>query len=415
MAHSERPAIMVDLLEDHFDELDFLWEQRERIVFDIDYDLNDFTAHEERAWAHLDGLKLGREHSLDLARPHLDGDAVGAATAAAFIFLAMERSELVAELMERFTAGGPEVREGIRIALRHREIGAVLAQLREATESGDPDLRSAAIDILAFHRLPCPAIHPEWLTDGDPLVRARLTAALGRGAPGTWSPTQLGVMLDMADPVPRMAALAASARLGMAGLAGLCRQVAMQTENLAPEALAFLGVVGGPEELEFLQEMIKKPGLGTAALEGLGALGDVAAIPSLVSAMPDPVLAHAAGAAFRRITGADDIDADGPLPVPEGMSEEEADFLDSSLPPDPNRAEEWWARENGRFEKEGRWQAGSEVSEDPLGNRFNDLPLPCRRDLYLRECVLHRSETPDLELEATAELQVQKFLALTGN
>jgi len=407
MTGSERPAIMVDILEDHFDELDFLWEHRERVVFDIDYDLNDLAAHEERAWAHLDGLKLGREHSIDLARPFLDGDAAGAATAAAFTFLAMESSELTTELMERLAAGGPEVREGIRIALRHQDVGGLLARLQEMAQETDPDLRSAAIDLLAFHNMPCPTIQPEWLSDGDAAVRARLASAIGRKAPGTWGPPQLGMMLDMAGPVSRRAALETSARLGMPGLAGLCRRVAMQTENLAPEALAFLGVVGGPEELEFLRDMTTKPGLELAALETLGALGCVEAIPVLVTAMADPALAHAAGAAFRRITGADDIDADEPLPVPEGVNEEEADFLDSSLPPDPDRANEWWAAENARFEPTGRWQAGVDVSQDPLGECFNELPLPCRRDIYLQECALHRSETPELELEAMADLQLQ--------
>jgi uncharacterized protein (TIGR02270 family) len=305
MTGIERPAIMVDILEDHFDELDFLWEHRERVVFDIDYDLNDLAAHEERAWAHLDGLKLGREHSIDLARPFLDGDAVGAATAAAFTFLAMESSELTTELMERFAAGGREVREGIRIALRHQDVGVLLARLQDMAQEADPDLRSVAIDVLAFHNMPCPTLQTEWLSDGDDVARARLASAIGRGAPGTWGPPQLGMMLDMAGPVSRRAALETSARLGMPGLAGLCRRVAMQTENLAPEALAFLGVVGGLEELEFLQDMTAKPGHGTAALDALGALGCAGAIPTLVDSMADPALAHAAGAAFRRITGAD--------------------------------------------------------------------------------------------------------------
>ena len=83
-----RPPVFLDILDEHFEELDFLWEQRERVVFAPDWVLDELAEHEDRADAHLDGLRIGEAHSVDLARPALADGERSAATAAAMTFLA---------------------------------------------------------------------------------------------------------------------------------------------------------------------------------------------------------------------------------------------------------------------------------------------------------------------------------------
>jgi hypothetical protein len=131
-------------------------------------------------------------------------------------------------------------------------------------------------------------------------------------------------------------------------------------------------------------------------------MGNVRSIPALLKAMADPKLTHAAGAAFVRITGARRIESDQPLPPPPELPEDEAEFWNDTKPPDPGRAGAWWEKEKGGFTPEGRWQAGRDVSKQPLGEVFPLLPLECRRDLYFCIRASDPQQTADLELEKRA-------------
>jgi hypothetical protein len=113
MIELPRPPAMLDILEEHLNELDFLWEQRERFIFSPDWTLKQLAAHEERAEAHLDGLRIGAGHSVDLARPALTAGESGLATAATFVLMAFSIPELEREVL-RFPDGAPKSRKGIR-------------------------------------------------------------------------------------------------------------------------------------------------------------------------------------------------------------------------------------------------------------------------------------------------------------
>jgi len=231
-----------------------------------------------------------------------------------------------------------------------------------------------------------------------PESRALGFAALGR----------LGRLVDarlleagLADPSPavRTAALQAAARSGLPGLADLCRR------HTASEALAFLGLLGDRSDRAHLETAVGgDPERSRAALRGLAALGCVGAVPALLAWMDDAALAVPAAGAFRRITGAEGLEADGGESARQesdaGVDSEdvEAEFADDAAPPDPVRARAWWQARAAAFAPEGRWQAGAEVARP--GSWSLDLPLGLRRDLWLSERARDLAATPDLELEA---------------
>lgn len=381
------PALpgVLDILEEHLEELGSLLEQRERVVYAPDWTLKSLVTLEERAEAHLDGLRIGAPNSIDIARPALTADETGGATAATFVLMAFDGVELEREVLQALKTAPPKSRDGIRIGLHHCDIKRLAAELAEIAGAAEPAVRAAALDVLAFHRLPPPKGIPMLLGDPDPHVRRLVYDAAGRFG-GPWGYDVLRDALDGDVPTLRIAALRASARMGLMGLDDSCRQAGTRAQNPVPEALEFLGVLGNPKDLPILQNAMARPELAGAALSGMGKLGSVGAIPVLLGAIGNETLGHAAERAIVRIMGA----------------AAELGSSDASLPPDPAKARAGWEKAKSRFTIEGRWQAGFDISKTPLGENFDAMPLDVRLDVYLGARARDPQRTTDRELERMA-------------
>jgi hypothetical protein len=391
-----RPRIAPDIVEEHFDELDALWEQREANLFTPDWTLRHLAAHEARAEVNLDGLRLAEWHGIDLARERLTSAGRSGATAATFVLWESGDAAIRDEVVGQFRAGPAEVRDGIRIALRHLSLGESRVELTDASADGG-DVAAAAADVLTFHRLAVTGIDALLTAAGVESLKHALGAAgrSGRLPTDRWIP-----LMRHADASVRTVALHAAARAGLPNVAVFCREAATTAED--PVAIAFLGVLADPGDIPLLQSALARPELAVAAVAALGAMGLVTAIPVLLDLMADPALGTAAAAAYRRITGARDIEGEKPHPpppVPEGEDEDE------SLPPDPAKARSDWERRQTSMTAETRWQGGRPISSGSLPADFDDLTLETRRDVYLRGRCLTAGAIPDLELEAVAARQ----------
>jgi uncharacterized protein (TIGR02270 family) len=388
------PRVMLDILEEHFDELDFLWEQRERMLFAPDRYLNDLAQLEERAEAHLDGLRIGCEHSVQIARPHLAGKEVGAATAAAFVFLAMDTPALAIDLMNALPDASDEARDGVRIALRHSDVRPVQDRLYELSVGSDIHLRALAADVLAFHRLRPPPEVERLLSDDDSAVARLGYRAAGRF--GKLAERDLQRSLASDDPTLRRIGLEEAARTGIPELLRACRAAASGPRCIA-EAVAFLGVIGEPDDIGTLKAALMRAESANAALAGMGSLGSPAAVPLILDAMEVPELASAAADAFTHVTGVHDITLTrAPAVSPTEDAEDEIDDLPS---PDPQRARAVWDGLKARFASSPRWEAGRDVSSMDLGTALATLPLRCRREHFLRLSAREPEATRNIELE----------------
>lgn len=396
-----RRRIALDILEEHFEELDFLWEQRERRIFSPDWTLAQLADHEDRCEAHLDGLRIGAEHSVTIARPFLAGEETGAATAAGLIFLAMESPELAGEVLDTIVSAKDEVRTGVRIALRHSSVRLVTDRLYAFAIDRDAKLRVLAADVLAFHGLKPPPELEELFAHEEAQIRRLAYGAAGR-MNGVLTVRHVEDAVRSDDPQLRRIALEAAARAGLSEVLAICRKAAQGARPVA-EAVRFLGVIGTGEDLPAIRRALREPPLAMAAIEALGALGDSAGVPLLLEAMASAELAERAAAAFARITGITDVQLEKPV----GTSARDEEDDETSLI-DAVRASSAWERAKRSFTPNRRWQQGKDIASIGLAAAMATVSLQSRRDLYLAARVNGESPTSHVELEGMVKRRTNK-------
>ncbi len=393
--------ILTSIVDEHFLELDILWERREASLHDPELTAADLAALEQRAQRHLEGLLLAPEYALDLARRALAANERGAATAAGFVMMDLGDPALAEELVRTLATATPEIAHGIRIALRHRDIGKQEPLLRELTASTIPHVVACSCDILSFHhRDHVPSVR-ELLTDADEETRTLAITALGRWA-GPWTVDDLRAQLSIAvAPAAHRAALETSAVVALPELLDTCREVGTRDSDPSLEALVFLGVIGDAAEIPILQRALARPDLAPAAVAALGALGAPEGVPIILEALANPLLAHPAAVAFLRITGAENVQGE-PVPPPAELDEDAAAFWDEYVPADPVLARRWWEANGSRFAADTRWNAG--LAADAATT--DALPLALAGDLTLRTC--YRASPSAAEAPTSSNVSIEK-------
>ncbi|MFH1143528.1 MAG: hypothetical protein V1774_03195 [Candidatus Eisenbacteria bacterium] len=441
MASPSSPDVMLDIVAEHLEELDSLWELREGVIFAPDWTLANLAQLEERAEAHLDGLRIAGRHAVALARPLLEGEdtsgggGVFAAAAATMVFLEAGEQDLVDEILEAFRAAAPEVLDGMRIGMRHSRVAGVSDGLRACMEDGSPLVRAAAADVMAFHRREGPPAARRLLEEPDSTV--------WRWALGAWARWDIRARssgkrvlqeqhlergLAAEDPALRRSALRACAHAGLPRLLDICRERIASRGAALPECVHFLGVIGEPDDLRHLEAALGTPSLATAALAGMGALGVAEAVPVLIECTQDPGLSFAAGTALLRILGGEwsdiqeqtapgsnderaqepasrqnDERPDGSAPEP--GEETDREFEEEMPRADSRRARALWERHRALMKQGSRWQGGREMPPASSVDTFDVLGLDARRDAYLRAWARDGERIADRELEARARLQ----------
>ncbi len=377
--------VIPEILRLHFEELDFLWEQRGTLIDSPASNLHDLARLEERVEAHLDALRIDGEHTVGLALPALTSEESGEAAAATLACMASGDERAARAVIAALSGGEEGTRDGIRGALRHCEIGRIEAELREVASVGDAGVRAVVVDVLAFHRLPAPPGLLELLGSERDEVRRRSIEAAGRFG-GPWSRDFLESALASGDARLAAAALEASTRVGLPLVSEICRRAVKTARH--PEALRYLGVLGDPRDLALLVDSLAESARATHAARGLGAMGRVEAVEPLLAALETPNFAEASYAAIRRITGAVDH-----RPAAAYAS-----------PPDPRTARERWESTRSRFVPGRRWQEGVDVTDLPPAQLSPELSLRVRRDLYFSSVAADRA-LGSFEPEATARTQ----------
>jgi HEAT repeat protein len=181
------PGVIPQVFAKHFEEFQFLWEQRRAALRSPDCTVRDVTRLDERLAAHLDGLLLGGEAAIPLLEGGLADDDPSAVFAAAYVLLGL-RIQVAADCVaEVFLTGEAKKSEPLGQALCHGPIDLIERVVCDAAASLPASVAAIALEALVFHECPSPAIDRlvEFLEDPNPNVRRcgwRTTAMLGSAA-----------------------------------------------------------------------------------------------------------------------------------------------------------------------------------------------------------------------------------------
>src|SRR3989441_271313 len=173
-----------DILEEHIEELAFLWGQRQNAIRDPRYTTREFTHLEERISAHLQGVLAVGEVALPLLEDTLAGEDPAMVFAAAYALLHAKNETATARVRDSFGHAQGPVLAALQDALAQAPLNPGVAPFRELFHGGPAPVGAAAGTILAFHSVLEPTIPQieRLLRHEDAVVRqsgGRLVGYLG--------------------------------------------------------------------------------------------------------------------------------------------------------------------------------------------------------------------------------------------
>lgn len=414
MATPREPGpILWDVMQEHLEEAGFLWSQWERSLDAPDFTLPEVAAgDEQRLLAHLDGLVLGgAEVAAELLWPTVaeeqDPELV---LAAALALLSGERGSQYGEsVVQALGAAEDERRGGLLRALQLADLEAASATVAPLLAHPSPAARSAALELLAFHRVDRGAALIGHLQDPHPGVRAAALRAARVGRPGPVM-ALLASFLGDGDARVCAGALTTGLRAGLKSAWAACKEQSERADEAGARALLLLAVLGGPAQLTFHHRALEQQDSQAAALFALGISGRPEAVELCLPFLDaDPRLSRLALEAIAAITGLDPTAGDMLLDADEHEPEEPLDLEDedldaemvdgpeASLPvADPAAVRQWWADNRGRFMAGARHVAGIPINSQVMQYALLRGPMRRRHALAL-----------ELELRSGGQVQIQ--------
>ena len=392
---------MVDLLEVHVDELEWLWRQRHVALGSGEYDFRALVQLDERIASHVDALVLAGEEAWTLLRTRLvEAEDAYAAFGAAHALLLQEDAAVARQTLELSAGLEGAAWEGFRLALRHAPPERYVDALRGFVAGASERHAAAALEALAFHGQPDPGgrllellgtaepgvrhaawgsvslLPPRWLeAPGQALFRQRLAQCFPAALADASS--------EVRDAARRAAAWTRQPWL-LSSLRALARAPA-SPDHVA--ALKLLAVLGAQADLPLFEEALKRRELGPERFLLAGTFGHPGLMEEVLRAMESggPAVAAAAASAFRKLTGLDVNTSHRVAVLPtEGQEEEDASTEEVHIP-DAVAAREHWGRLKGALFRVSRLCMGADALKGWTPEWLRGLHLEARWEHALRE------------------------------
>jgi uncharacterized protein (TIGR02270 family) len=379
-----------DLVEEHYDELQFLWSRRRLALASPSYTEQQLSELEERIAGHADGLLALGDRLVEFVESALNGEEELPAFAAAFALVRRgdpDNLRRVLDALER--AAGNKLR-GLRDALAHPAAAPIAPQLTSLFLEASPPVGAAAGEALAFQGAIAPAARQleRFIRAEQPTTRAsgwRLTAYCGVSVPAEW----YDAGLNDDDREVKHAALVAAAWNRSPAFPSYCRALATTPAPEAVEPLTLYAAVALPEEYQVIGSIAAADEAGPSRFRVVGAFAHPYFVDLLIKEMenPNPVAAASAGTAFYKMTGRN-VESDRRVKVPADgkppTDDFEVEFQDDIFLPDPELAREHWHELAPRLARSSRICRGMDVSQPLSREQFGTLDMESRWEYCLR-------------------------------
>ena len=400
-----------DIVEEHLDEAEFLWEQWEHGLVAPNYTLQEVAdGPESRLMAHLDGLVVnGPQVAERLLLPTLgDVDAEPTRVSAAALALLQTPGEAgVDAVVAGLRAAGqrPELARALECCERGPLVGRVGPLLADA----DVEVRHMAARVLAFHGEALGEVVTRMLASDRALDRGLGLRQIPRVAGGPRLAREVLTALVADDPELRDEGLTVGAVLGLPEAWAVAREVAVGGGEGAGRALLMLALRGDPADRSVLAAAVGEAGRRGAGLWALGFAGTVAAVELALPWLEDEEHGRLAGEAIAAITGLDLEDERLTRVVEDERLEHRPE---DDLPvPDAMGVLTWWQTHRSRFAADRRYVGGAVRDAAALLRALEQGPMR-RRAAHLLGLRLGAPRVPTVELMAPSRRQRRELAAL---
>ena len=379
-----------DILEEHFEELAFLWGQRTRALRSPTYTMRELGMLEERIEAHTHGLLAVGDRLIPFVADALAGEEQYPAFAAAYALLRLHTGAAVQCVLDALATAKGKQLDGLRAALCHAPIDRIQSNLQAIFLSAPAPVAAAAAEALAFHGALSPTaerLHA-FLRDEAPGVRQsgwRLVSYLSVAV----TPKSYAAAMRDDDAGVKNAAITAAAWTGVQAILTIGRQFAAKPSPDDLEALRVLAILGGPEDLHRFGSIGMMREMGPARFDLVASYGHPALVDLLLVEMAgaDPKAAALAGGAFARITG-QRVESDERATVPpedgKELDEFEKEFQEEVTLPSYELAFNHWQRVKPQLANCGRLCKGLDVGQGLTAESFATLDMESRWEICLR-------------------------------
>ncbi len=397
--------ILWDVVEEHLDEAEFLYEQWETSSNSAIYTLEELVSGpEERLEAHLDGLRVAGPPVLPrLIAPVVEEEYAEYARVVVALLTLLSVGERPANfqtVLSILNNGGPQQRKAAYQALLLSEQADVAGILASELKASHPD----ALRLLGFRgHDPGFGCVRDFYKSNDP---QRLAAALDvTGLFGYVEARPLVESLLKESQLPEdleLRVIRTAAVLGSPVWSRRCYEAVDEMPSVSGELMLLLSC---NEERCFQSELIKL--LDTSVHTALWTLGFVGTVEVVEAILPfieseDYKIARLAGEAFRAITGLDaDDDAfhrDPEEPTAEQtLPEFEDDDLDADLGEDPtdelplpqaSKYMDYWSQNRANFETGVRYIGGERQGLNSLTDHIDRVSTRRRHHIAFQVRVL---------------------------
>jgi uncharacterized protein (TIGR02270 family) len=430
--HAKPDLILWDVVEEHFEEAEFLFGQWEGALHSPRYNLTELgRTLEQRLEAHLDGLLVGgRDVAARVLDPELaNADEPARATVAALALLLNEEEETAESVIDTSLGNDGPLQAALARALELVSVETLDRMLLERFRASRTEPETAVLlEILIGRGVDVGDLLRRCFESDEPrLVGAALDAAGRFGRREMLAVAERHLRSD--HPRIRASAMKASLTLGSREGWQLCRELAQPPNVDDPGLLLLIAILGQPRDHQILYSHLENRVRVEWILWTLGFCGTLQAGDACLARLEgkDEREAKAAAEAMSWIGGFDLNEKQFQAPRAE-LGEDETlpaladDELDAELGVDrlddlpvPNRESiaQWWKESRGRMGQNQRNVLGRPYSPESVAHALEAGALWRRHGVAL-EISIRTHGRQHVSTDAFSSRQRRQMAALVG-